>query len=65
MIAELVTGSKTSDAGVKTAMLKALYAVLPKAGANMGEGSRTAVLGLIGPEADVRADAMTIAYAKF
>ncbi|EGZ68825.1 ARM repeat-containing protein [Neurospora tetrasperma FGSC 2509] len=64
LIAELVTGSKTSDAGVKTAMLKALYEVISKAGANMGEGSRTAVLGLIDTEADERDDTMTITYAK-
>ncbi|KAK3485123.1 armadillo-type protein [Neurospora crassa] len=64
LIAELVAGSKTSDAGVKTAMLKALYEVISKAGANMGEGSRTAVLGLIDTEADERDDTMTITYAK-
>ncbi|KAJ4411345.1 translational activator of GCN4 [Neurospora sp. IMI 360204] len=64
LIAELVTGSKTSDVGVKTAMLKALYEVISKAGANMGESSRTAVLGLIDTEADERDDTMTITYAK-
>lgn len=50
LITELVTGSKTTDPGVKTAMLKALYEVISKAGSNMGEGSRTAVLGLIDME---------------
>ncbi|KAK4189693.1 putative transcription factor [Podospora australis] len=64
LIAELVTGSKTSDAGVKTAMLKALYEVLSKAGSNMGESSRTAILGLIDIEADERDKAMTITNAK-
>jgi HEAT repeat protein len=64
LIAELVTGSKTTDAGVKTAMLKALYEVISKAGANMGESSRTAVLGLIDTETDERDNAMTITYAK-
>ncbi|AEO64735.1 translational activator GCN1 [Thermothielavioides terrestris NRRL 8126] len=64
LIAELVTGSKTSDAGVKTAMLKALYEVISKAGANMGESSRAAVLGLIDTETDERDNAMTITYAK-
>ncbi|KAL2145629.1 hypothetical protein VTI28DRAFT_6687 [Corynascus sepedonium] len=64
LIAELVTGSKTTDAGVKTAMLKALYEVISKAGANMGESSRTAVLGLIDTETDERDKAMTITYAK-
>lgn len=64
LIAELVTGSKTSDPGVKTAMLKALYEVISKAGANMGESSRTAVLSLIDTETDERDDNMTITNAK-
>ncbi|PKS07432.1 hypothetical protein jhhlp_006035 [Lomentospora prolificans] len=64
LIAELVTGCKTSDPGVKTAMLKALYEVISKAGANMGETSRTAVLSLIDMETDERDDAMTITNAK-
>jgi len=64
LIAELVTGSKTSDPGVKTAMLKALYEVISKAGANMSESSRAAVLGLIDLETDERDDTMTITNAK-
>ncbi|KAL9947833.1 hypothetical protein ACHAO5_002417 [Verticillium nonalfalfae] len=64
LIAELVTGSKTSDAGVKTAMLSALYEVISKAGANMGESSRAAVLGLIDMEGDEKDSAMTITSAK-
>lgn len=64
LIAELVTGSKTSDPGVKTAMLKALFEVISKAGANMGEPSRAAVLGLIDMETDEKDDAMTITNAK-
>ncbi|PHH78429.1 hypothetical protein CDD82_3049 [Ophiocordyceps australis] len=64
LIAELVTGSKTTDAGVKTAMLKALYEVISRAGANMGESSRSAVLALIDMDADERDDAMTITNAK-
>ncbi|KAM5376828.1 hypothetical protein ACJZ2D_005315 [Fusarium nematophilum] len=64
LIAELVTGSKTADPGVKTAMLKALYEVISKAGANMGEVSRTAVLSLIDMDTDERDDAMTITNAK-
>lgn len=52
LIAELVTGSKTSDHGVKTAMLKALYEVVSKAGSNMNEASRTAILGLIDTDND-------------
>ncbi|KAG6003469.1 hypothetical protein E4U21_002005 [Claviceps maximensis] len=64
LIAELVTGSKTADAGVKTAMLKALYEVISRAGANMGESSRNAVLSLIDMETDERDETMTITNAK-
>jgi len=44
---ELVAGSKTSDQGVKNAMLKALFEVVSKAGSNMNEASRNSILGLI------------------
>ncbi|KAI1770616.1 translational activator GCN1 [Hypoxylon cercidicola] len=64
LIAELVTGSKTSDSGVKTAMLKALYEVISKAGSNMSESSRAAVLGLIDMETDMNDSAMTVTNAK-
>lgn len=64
LIAELVTGSKTADQGVRTAMLKALYEVVSKAGANMGESSRAAILSLIDTEVDERDDAMTTTNAK-
>ncbi|KAG9251722.1 armadillo-type protein [Emericellopsis atlantica] len=64
LIAELVTGCKTSDLGVKTAMLKALYEVISKAGANMGESSRSAVLSLIDLETDERDETMTMTNAK-
>lgn len=64
LIAELVTGSKTADPGVKTAMLKALFEVISRAGANMGESSRSAVLSLIDMEVDERDDAMTVTNAK-
>lgn len=47
LVAELVTGSKTPDNGVRSAMLKALYEVISKAGANMGDASLSAVLSLI------------------
>ncbi|KAK8848926.1 translational activator GCN1 [Apiospora arundinis] len=64
LVAELVTGSKTTDAGVRTAMLKALYEVVSKAGANMGESSRSAVLGLIDMDTDNTDSAMTVTNAK-
>ena len=42
-----MTGTKTSDTGVHSAMLKALYEVVSRAGVNMSETSRNSVLGLI------------------
>ncbi|KAJ5170711.1 uncharacterized protein N7500_003494 [Penicillium coprophilum] len=51
LIAELITGSKTSDIGVKNAMMKALQEVVGKAGANMSEASRQAILALIDDDA--------------
>ncbi|KAH7081910.1 armadillo-type protein [Paraphoma chrysanthemicola] len=64
LIAELVTGSKTSDEAVKTAMLKALYEVVSKAGKNMNEASRNAILSLIDNESDDSNDAMAITNAR-
>ncbi len=64
LIAELVTGSKTTDPGVKNAMLKALFEVVSKAGGNMGEPSRAAVLGLIDLDTEPHDDAMNITNAK-
>jgi hypothetical protein len=49
---ELVTGSRTSDTGVRNAMLKALYEVISKAGSNMSEASRASVLSLIDADVD-------------
>ena len=51
LIAELIAGSKTTDIGVKNAMMKALKEVVGKAGANMSEASRTAILALIDDDA--------------
>jgi hypothetical protein len=45
-------------------MLKALYEVISKAGANMGESSRAAVLSLIDMDTDERDNNMTITNAK-
>ncbi|KAF4636926.1 hypothetical protein G7Y89_g1156 [Cudoniella acicularis] len=64
LIAELVTGSRTSDPGVRNAMLKALYEVISKAGANTGEASRNAVLGLIDTNLEDNDVAMAITNAK-
>ncbi|KAF2802017.1 translational activator [Mytilinidion resinicola] len=64
LIAELVTGSKTSDQGVKNAMLKALFEVVSKAGANMNEASRNAILGLIDQDTGDADDATAITNAR-
>jgi len=64
LIAELVTGSKTSDAGVKTAMQKALYEVVSKVGANMNDASRTSILGLIDDDAGDVDEAGAITNAR-
>jgi hypothetical protein len=64
LIAELVTGSRTSDAGVRNAMLKALYEVISKAGANMSEASRGAVLSLIDTDPEDNDVSMAITNAK-
>ncbi|PQE17282.1 putative translation activator GCN1 protein [Rutstroemia sp. NJR-2017a BVV2] len=64
LIAELVTGSRTSDSGVRNAMLKALYEVISKAGSNMGEASRGAVLSLIDGDSEDNDVSMAITNAK-
>ena len=60
---ELVTGTKTPDPGVRNAMLKALYEVVSKAGANMSEVSRTSILGLIDSDNSDSDDSMAITNA--
>ena len=64
LIAELVTGSKTPDPGVQNAMTKALYEVVSKAGVNMNEASRLAILGLIDSDAGNQDEAMAITNAR-
>ncbi|PNS17584.1 hypothetical protein CAC42_8127 [Sphaceloma murrayae] len=64
LIAELVTGSKTQDPGVRSAMLKALFEVVSKAGANMNEASRNAILGLIDADAGDADTGMVITNAR-
>ncbi|KAH6610983.1 hypothetical protein Trco_001003 [Trichoderma cornu-damae] len=64
LITELVTGAKTTDPGVRAAMFKALYEVVSRVGANMGESSRSAVLSLIDSDADERDEVMIVTNAK-
>lgn len=64
LIAELVTGTKTIDSGVRNAMLKALYEVVSKAGQNMSEASRNSILGLIDTETERMNEATNITNAR-
>ncbi|KAJ6069490.1 hypothetical protein N7499_011377 [Penicillium canescens] len=63
LIAELIAGSKTTDIGVKNAMMKALQEVVGKAGANMSEASRQAILALIDDDASDQTDSVAITNA--
>lgn len=65
LIAELITGSKTSDLGVKNAMMKALQEVVGKAGGNMSEASRTAILGLIDDDSSDQTGKLCVSSACF
>lgn len=64
LIGELVTGAKTTDAGVKGAMQKALFEVISKVGANMNEASRASIVGLIDEDAADSDDATMITNAR-
>lgn len=65
LIAELVTGSRTTDSGVRNAMLKALYEVVSKAGSNMSETSRNAIVGLIDQhQTPDQEDGTIVTYAR-
>lgn len=64
LITELVTGSKTSHAGVQNAMLRALYEVVSNAGSNMSEASRNAILGLIDSDTGDADENMSITHAQ-
>ncbi|PWY93316.1 ARM repeat-containing protein [Aspergillus sclerotioniger CBS 115572] len=64
LIAELITGTKTTDIGVRNAMMKALQEVVGKAGANMSEASKNALLALIDDDASDQTDAVAITNAK-
>ncbi|KAF4549025.1 eIF-2-alpha kinase activator GCN1-like protein [Elsinoe fawcettii] len=64
LITELVTGSKTPDAGVRSAMLKALFEVVSKAGSAMNEASKNAILGLIDAESGEGDPGMIITNAR-
>ncbi|KAL4880474.1 armadillo-type protein [Aspergillus karnatakaensis] len=64
LIAELITGTKTADVGVRNAMMKALQEVVGKAGGNMSEASKNSILALIDDDASDQTDAVAITNAK-
>ncbi|KAB8067613.1 armadillo-type protein [Aspergillus leporis] len=64
LIAELITGTKTADVGVKNAMMKALQEVVSKAGANMSDASKNSILALIDDDASDQTDSVAITNAK-
>ncbi|KAE8397245.1 armadillo-type protein [Aspergillus pseudonomiae] len=64
LIAELITGTKTADVGVRNAMMKALQEVVGKAGANMNEASKNSILALIDDDASDQTDSVAITNAK-
>jgi hypothetical protein len=64
LISELVSGAKTPDEGVKNAMMKALYEVVSKAGANMGDVSKASILALIESDLDEDDEAAAIGGAR-
>ncbi|KAG9777477.1 ARM repeat-containing protein, partial [Aureobasidium melanogenum] len=64
LIAELVTGAKTPDVGVRNAMLKALQEVVSKVGSNMSDASRESILGLMDSQLDGQDDSMMVTNAR-
>ncbi|KAF2012274.1 ARM repeat-containing protein [Aaosphaeria arxii CBS 175.79] len=64
LISELVAGAKTSDQAVKTAMFKALFEVVSKAGKNMNEASRNSILALIDTDTEEADDSIAITNAR-
>ena len=65
LIAELVTGAKTPDVGVRNAMLKALQEVVSKVGSNMSDASREAILALMDTlQHDAHDDTMMVTIAR-
>lgn len=65
LVTELVTGAKTAeDAGVKAAMLKGLLAAVTKAGKNMNEASKSAIMSLVEDEVQVVSEKAVVSYAR-
>ncbi|RMD42898.1 hypothetical protein DV735_g2206, partial [Chaetothyriales sp. CBS 134920] len=56
LVAELVTGAKTADSGVRDAMTKGLQEVVSKVGANMSDSSRESILALMDSQHEMEKD---------
>jgi hypothetical protein len=64
LIAELVTGAKTQETGVRNAMLKGLQEVVSRVGSSMSETSREAILSLMDTYRDTGDDNMAVTNAR-
>ncbi|ODQ79468.1 hypothetical protein BABINDRAFT_180589 [Babjeviella inositovora NRRL Y-12698] len=65
LVTELVSVAKAAaDAGVKTAILKALLEVVSKAGENMSEASKNGIMSLVEEEITSASDKLATAYAR-
>ena len=64
LIAELVTGAKTQDKGVRNAMLKGLQEVVSKVGSNMSDTSKEAILDLVDLYREAGDENMTVTNAR-
>ena len=64
LIAELVAGAKTTDAGVRSTMVRALQEVVSRVGSSMSEASKDSILGLIDSIQDNRHDKLLIANSR-
>ncbi|RMZ92587.1 hypothetical protein DV736_g141, partial [Chaetothyriales sp. CBS 134916] len=56
LVAELVTGAKTPDPGVRNAMTKGLQEVVSKVGGNMSDSSCESILSLMDSQHDIQND---------
>lgn len=64
LIAELITGAKTPESGVRNAMLKALQEAVSKVGSNMSDNSRDSILGLIDATHGDQDNTMSVTNSK-
>ena len=63
LVTELVTGAKTGDEGVRSAMLKGLQEVVTKVGGSISDTSRESILSLM-DQTDVQDDTTMMTFAR-